>query len=109
MGLVRARDDEKARGIAVEPMDDAGPLRLLAARDRVAEEAMDKRAARVSRGRVDDDPGRLVDDEQVLVFISDAEVEVLGLELRLAPLGEGELETLSLGQPVALRPGGAVH
>ena len=32
---------------------------------------MHERAARVSRARVDDEPGRLVDDEQVLVLVGD--------------------------------------
>ena len=42
---------------------------------------MDHRAGRVARRRVDDQPGRLVDDEQVVVLVDDAQDDVrLGLE-----------------------------
>ena len=57
-----------------------GPLGLLPARDRVREQAVDERAVRVAGRRVDDDAGRLVDDEQVLVLAGDPQVDLLGLE-----------------------------
>ena len=92
MRLVRARDDEQARRVAVEPVDDSRPLRLLAARDRVAEQPVDERPARVAGRRMHDDARRLVDDEQVLVLVGDAQVELLGLEARRAPLRQLEVE-----------------
>ena len=47
--LLRARDHEEARGVAVEPVDDARPLGLLPARHRVAEETVDERARGMAR------------------------------------------------------------
>jgi hypothetical protein len=47
--LVRARDDEEARGVAVEPMDDPGPFRFLAAGDGVTEEPVYECPARMAR------------------------------------------------------------
>ena len=53
-----------------------GPLGV-AAGEAAAEQALDERAGRVSGARVDDEPGRLVDDEQVLVLVGDPQVERL--------------------------------
>ena len=54
--------------------------------------------------RVDDDPGRLVDDEQVLVLVGDSQVDRLGLEPERR-LGRGvDLELLPTFETVALRP-----
>ena len=50
---------------------------------------------RVARRRVHDDPCRLVDDEQVLVLPGDAQRNLLGLERRLAPLGQRRSATSS--------------
>jgi hypothetical protein len=76
---VRPRDDEQARGVAVEPVDDPRPV-LVAACHVVHEEALDERAAPVPSGRMDDDAGGLVDHEQVLVLPRDDEIHLLGLE-----------------------------
>jgi hypothetical protein len=85
--LVRARDDEKPRRVTVESVDDPGSLGLLSARDRMREEPVHERPARVPGRRVDDHAGRLVDDEEGLVLVPDTNADVLGYELRLAPLG----------------------
>ena len=58
MRLLRARDDEQPRRVAVEPVDDPGPLGLVAARDRVAEQPVDERPAPVAGRRMDDDARR---------------------------------------------------
>ena len=106
--FLRARDDEQARRVAVEAVDDARPLRV-AAGGAVLQQAVHERPARVAGRRVDDDARRLVDDEQVLVLPGDAQVDVLGHQLRLGALGRLELELLPAGDPVALRARGAVH
>ena len=63
MCLFGAGDDEESRCVAVEPVDDAGPLGLLSAHHRVSEEPVDERAGGVAGGRVDDDASGLVDNE----------------------------------------------
>ncbi len=47
--LGRAGDDEQPRGVPVEPVDDPGPVRLLAARGLVRQQAVDERAGRDGR------------------------------------------------------------
>ncbi len=108
MRLVRARDDEKARRVAVEPVDDPRSFRLVAPRDRVRGEAMDERAAPMPGGRVDDHAGRLVDDEQVVVLVRDAKRDVLPLDRGRATIRQLELDLLPAFEPMALRPPGAV-
>src|SRR5947207_8046633 len=66
--LGRAGDDEQARGVAVEAMDDARAVRLLPARDVVAEQPVYERPACMAGRGMDDDPRGLVDDEEVLVL-----------------------------------------
>jgi len=65
-------------------MDDAGPLYAgdPAVGGIPGEECIDERSARVTRGRVNDQPGRLVDDEQVRVLIDDGERNRLGRQLQ---------------------------
>jgi len=89
-------------------MDDARPLSLFPTRDRAAEQPVDERPAAVPRGRMYDDPGRLVDDKQMLVLVGDAEVELLRLERRQPDLRNVELELLAPLQAVALRAHSAV-
>src|SRR5919106_2653514 len=109
VGLLRARDDEEPRRVAVEAMDDARPLGDVPARDRVREQAVHERAAAVPRAWVDDEPGGLVDDEQVLVLVGNPELELLRLEPALGALCELNPDALAADEPVALRPRRAVH
>ena len=75
-----AGDDEQTRGVAVEAVHDAGPVGLAAA-DPMYEQAVDERAARTSGAWMNCDAGGLVDDEQVLVLVRDADArDLLGLE-----------------------------
>jgi hypothetical protein len=83
-------------------VDDPRSL-LVAAADPVREQRVDERAARVPRRRVHDDAGGLVDDEQMLVLVGDADVDRLGLQLRRGFGGGLELELLPTFEPVALR------
>jgi hypothetical protein len=63
MRLLGAGDDEQPRGVAVEAVDDAGPL-LVAPRRVERDEPVDERATPLPPRRMDDDSGRLVDDER---------------------------------------------
>ena len=68
-------DHQQPARIAVEAMDDARPLDAGDAAPGLAvavrQERVDERAARMTGRRVDDEPGRLVDDQQVLVLVDD--------------------------------------
>jgi hypothetical protein len=57
---------------------------------------------------MDDEPGRFVDDEEVLVLVGDAQIELLGLERRRPSRRYVELELLAAFEPVALRADGSV-
>jgi hypothetical protein len=99
----RAGDDQEPRRVPVEAVDDSRPLGLLPARHRVPEEPVDERAARVASRRVDDDPGRFVDDQQVLVLEGDAQIELLRLERRRPTFRDADREHVARRQAVALR------
>ena len=63
---------------------------------------MHERAARMARRGMHDEPGRLVNDQQVLVFVGDPQVALLGLERDGHGLRRVDLERLAAGEPVAL-------
>ena len=69
--LLRARDDEQARGVAVEAVHDPGALGLAAGEPR--REQLGERLLAVPAGGVHDEARPLVDDEQVLVLVGDRE------------------------------------
>ena len=80
---VRLGDDEKSRRILVEPVHDAGPLDpadARQARPAMADQRVDQRAGRMARRRMDDEPGRLVDHDQMLVLINHGKLDVLADE-----------------------------
>ena len=70
---VGAGDNEQAAGALVESVNDAGALRVLPAAEDLAE-LVDKGRAMVGGRRVDDEPGRLVDDGERLVEVDDAQL-----------------------------------
>ncbi len=80
-GGVVLGDDEAARGLLVEAVDDARPENAADARESrdVVEERVDQRAPRVPGGRMDDEAGGLVEDEEVAILVEDGERQVLGL------------------------------
>ena len=51
----------------------------------MGDERVDQGAALVPGRRMDDEPGRLVDDDQVLVLVDDGERDRLAQRLRPAP------------------------
>jgi hypothetical protein len=81
---------------------DPGPLRV-AAGEASVEQALDERAGSVPGTRVDDEPGRLVDDEQVLVLVGDPQVERLLLQLGRGEDSGVQRDLLAADQLMALR------
>ena len=69
VGLLRARKRHQPRRVAVEAMHDTGTLGVAARH--LAGQRVDERAAGMSGPWVDHEPGRLVDDEDVLVLPHD--------------------------------------
>src|ERR671922_489407 len=100
VGLVRASDDEQSRRVAVEPVDDSRAF-LVSAGGAVGEDAVDQGAGRMAGRRVDDDAGRLVDDQQLVVFVRDPELDLLGRELR-SGFGRFVFDLLPTSEPTAL-------
>ena len=100
--LLGAGDDEQAGGVAVEPVDDPGPVVVAAGRVEL-EQPVHERSRRVAGARVNDEAGGLVDDEEVLVLPDDVEIHRLGRE-RTARRGQLDDDVLPALEPVALRP-----
>src|SRR5919109_1557708 len=67
MGVVRARDDHQPRGVLVEAVDDSGATGGAAAEQ--VSERVDEGGSAVTRRRMDDEPGRLVDHRQPRVGV----------------------------------------
>ena len=101
--LGRARDHEQPRGVAVEPVDDPRAFRVVPTLDVVREQPVDERAPRVARRGMDDEPRRLVDDEQVLVLVGHDQLDRLRDEPARPRRGRLELQLLPAVQAVALR------
>jgi hypothetical protein len=70
MRLRRTRHDEESRGVTIEPVHDAGPVRI-STRRAALQQAVNECAALVTGRRVDDYARRLVDDEEAVVLPGD--------------------------------------
>ena len=103
--LLVARHEQEARRVAVEAVDDAGPVRRPTRRP--ARERRRERRPRVAGYPVHEQAGRLHDDEEVIVGVDD--LDVLGRERRCLRLGNGELDNRARGEPVGPRPHVPVH
>ena len=69
---VSLRDHEQTAGVFVEAVDNTRPERSADARQSlraVRDQRVDERAVGIAGASVDDEPGGLVDDDQVFVFI----------------------------------------
>ena len=100
-------DDQEARGVAVEAVDDARTFQL-ASRETAVQRALYERSGGVTRARVDDEPGGLVHDEEVLVLVGDAELERPVLDVRGRIRSCLDVDRLARGEAVAFRAGDAV-
>ena len=103
----RTGDQQQPGRVAVEPMDDAGPLGV-AAGGATCGQRLRQRPGAVSGGRVHDHAGRLVDDQQVLVLPGNAKRRRLALLRRRRLLGLVDVDRLAARQDVALGPRPAV-
>lgn len=98
MGGVVLGDDEQARCLLVEAVDDARSLDATDARQAVAavgDQRIDERAVGVAGGGVHDEARRLVDDDEVVVLVGDRERDRLAL--RLGRLRRRQLHSEYLG------------
>jgi len=102
--VLRPRDGQQPRGVAVEPVHDPGPLGIAARA--AAGQRIDERVAAVPRAGVDDQPGRLVDDQDVLVLPDD--VRRGRRDNRSRCLLLRQLDLLAACEAEALRPRASV-
>ena len=70
MRLVVLRDDQTAARLFVEAVNDSGPFFATDARQgrTMAEQSVNQSVLPMTSARMDDEPGRLIDDNDVLVF-----------------------------------------
>src|SRR5579872_4850695 len=74
MRRVGLGDNQKPGCVLVEPMHDSGALDAADAREArpaMPVQRVDQRAGGMARRRMDDKPGRLVDYDQMLIFVND--------------------------------------
>ena len=106
--LVRAvglGDDHDAAGVLVEAVDDARPLDAADAGKAGAamvDQRVDQRAGPVAGAGMDDEAGRLVDDDQVVVLVEDVERDRLALRLGRLRLRQVDRHAVA-GRELALR------
>ena len=101
-------DDQQAGGVLVEPVDDARPPDPADARRLSPQWAISALTSVPSAwpgGGMDDEPGRLVDHDQMLVLEDDVERQVLGRRAANS-LGRRRLRTRS-ARPAARRMAGS--
>ena len=86
-----------ARRVLVEPVDDPRPPHAADAREAVAamgQQGVDQRLVGVAGSGMDDQPGRLVEDEQIVILEQDIEVD--RLRLGLGRLGRRNIDDETL-------------
>ncbi len=112
MRLVGLGDHQKSRGVLVEPMHDAGPLDAADARQAVAamgDQGVDQSAGLMTRARMDDQPGGLVENDQQIILKHDVEQDDLAQRLRRRGVRHVQFDFLPHAQlGLGLRPGRAV-
>ena len=105
-------DDHESRGVAVEPVHDAGSALGPAGQSRAAgDERVDQRVVPMAWRGVDDQAGRLVDHGEVLVLVDDDERDGGGLESagRLVLRGTGRRRAHRASRTREARAGLAIH
>ena len=89
------RDDQQARGVAIEPMHESGPQVVARQRADVREQGVDERsAARAVRG-MRHHAGGFVDDDHIVVFVDDRDRDRFGQRRAAAALRDLEFEDLA--------------
>ena len=97
LGLVVLGHHQQAARVAVQTVDDTRAQDAVDAAvvGPAGQECVDKRAARMAGGRVDNETGRLVDDEHVVVFVGYRERDFLGLHLERDRVRDIEIDGLA--------------
>ncbi len=78
-------DHEQARRILVQAMHDARPLDAANAGEAFAamgDQSVDERSRGVAGCRVHDEPGRLIDDDEIVVFVDDVKRQAFAFDSR---------------------------
>ena len=91
MGKVVLRHDQKAGGVLVNPVDNAGAQLAVDAGEAVAtveHQGVHQRIVPVSGGRMDDDALGLVEHQHVRVLPDHVQRQIARLDLNLAHLGQ---------------------
>ena len=96
-------DDDDAAGVAVEPVDDAGPVVAVEVAElgEVETQGVDQRAGPVALGRMHHHVGRLVHDRQIIVLIEDIERDVLRHRRRMGRLRRRDADLVAVTDAVA--------
>ena len=100
MGDVGLGDDQQPGRILVDPVHDPRPRHPADAAKppgAMVEQGVDQRAVEIARRRMDDHPGRLVDDQQMLVLEHDFQRDILRLVMRGPRLRNGDF----IGRPAS--------
>src|ERR1700733_4818553 len=95
-------DDQKSRRVLVQPVHDPGPLDPAdsrQARSAMADQRVDQRARRMARGWMDNEPGRLVDHDQMCVLVDHGKLDVLADEGRFLCRRRREDDARPRGEP----------
>ena len=100
--------DHQPAGILVDPVDDPRPRDAADARQAalaMVEQSVDQCAVEIARRWVDDEAGGLVDNDQMFVFVSDDEGDILRLVVRQRRVGHRDVQPI----PRARALGGIAH
>lgn len=98
VGAIRLRHHHDPGNISIETVNDAGPQHPADAGEgagAVREEGIHECAARVARGRMDHETCRLLDHEEILVFVQHLERDRLGRGAGRTGIREPHLEVLA--------------
>src|SRR4029077_4101824 len=90
---------DSAAGVALEAWEAPGPAPAgdpaVFGAAGPAEQGVDERPRRMSSRRMDDEPGRLVDDEKVVVLVDDAHGDGLAAGVERHDRGHRQLEPVA--------------
>jgi len=104
VGDVGFGDDEAARGVFVQAVDDAGALDTADAGElafAMVKEGIDQGAVGISRSRVNDHAMRFVQDDEVIVLENDVQWDILGAGDIRHSLGDDDGDGVTLFHRVA--------
>ena len=104
VGAIGLGHDHDAAGVLVEAVDDARPLDAADAGERIAammDQRVDQRAGKIACPGMDNQPGRLVQHDQLGILVEDIERDVFALRLGRFRLGKVDRDNFA-GRHLAL-------